>query len=399
MAEEKTIFDELPIHKIEAYLAEISNDIDKCVDRKRIASRFKLSEELFNELFSIAKANTKNKKFKKKMYMNQDQLRFATPEEVAYYRAHRLKCKVLVELGAGIGGQSIPFSESCEKVIAVEIDHKKIEYAKKNAEMYGRKNITFIQGDLLDDEVIKLLKKEKPDVVFFDSERAPEETERSIASVKPDINEIIKKYSKITKNIAIEVPAQLTPDKIPKEFDCEKEYVSYKGQLNRLTLYFGALKRDDRSVVSLPDGFYLSASRKDIIEKDYIDFGKSSDLKDYLIEASEALVQANLLDEFAKRSNLSYFTRQKKAYFFTSTIALQNPLAKNFYVLARLEKNTFEIIKALQDLDAGKITLRASVSPDNYWAERKKYEDKLKGTKNLHLFLFDNAAVIAEEMQ
>lgn len=395
----KTIFDSLPIHKIEAYLAELSNEVEKGTDKRKLITKFKLAEDVFSELFSIAKANTKNRKFKKKMYMNQNDLRFATPEEVSYYRAARLKCKTIVDLGAGIGGQSIPFSEACEKVIAVEIDHRKIEYAKKNAEIHGRKNITFIEGDLLDDEVIKRIKFHKPDVIFFDSQRAAEETARTIESVQPDINEIIKKYSKVTKNIAIEVPAQLTPDKIPKTFDCEKEYISYKGQLNRLTLYFGEMKRDDSSVISLPDGFYLSASKKDILEKDYVDFGKSNKLQGYLIEVSEAVSQANLLDEFAKRFNLSYFAKQKKAVFFTSNILVQNPLVKNFYVLSCVNKEFMDIMDALKEHNAGKITLRANISPDNYWSERKKYEDKLKGEKNLHLFLFNKEAVIAEELK
>jgi len=45
-------------------------------------------------------------------------LRFATPADVAKYRAERLYCNIIAEIGAGIGGQTIAFAEKCRKVIA-----------------------------------------------------------------------------------------------------------------------------------------------------------------------------------------------------------------------------------------------------------------------------------------
>ncbi|WP_243684043.1 hypothetical protein [Methanosarcina barkeri] len=44
----------------------------------------------------------------------------------------------------------------------------------------------------------------------------------------------------------------MPPERIP--FDCEKEYISLDGQLNRLTLYLGGLKQYDRMAVALPAG-------------------------------------------------------------------------------------------------------------------------------------------------
>jgi predicted O-methyltransferase YrrM len=386
----KTIFDELSMEKIEAYLNEISNFISKGYDRKKISEKFNLKNELFEELFSIAKANLKNKKFKRKMFMNQVDLRFATPDEVAYYRAYRLKCDTIVELGSGIGGQTIPFSEVCKKVIAVELDERKMKYAEKNCEIHGRKNIEFMQGDLLDDSIIKKIKK--ADIIFFDSERPPEETERTLESVKPDINRLIKKYSKITKNIAVEIPPQIIPEKIT--LDCEKEYVSLRGQLNRLTLYFGNLKRAERSVVSLPDGFALLSEGKTPENT----MNKKSGLKNYLHEISEAVVQSDLLDEFAQKFNISFFARQKRINFFTSEILLQNSLVKNFYVLEKVQNDFADILNALKKHDASEVVLRGNISPDRYWEERKRYESRLNGKEKLHLFIFQDCAVVAKEL-
>ncbi|WP_269850009.1 methyltransferase domain-containing protein [Methanosarcina horonobensis] len=47
----------------------------------------------------------------------------------------------------------------------MEIDPKKIEYAKQNCAMYGLDNVKFICGDALDPKVIEQIPS--ADVVFF----------------------------------------------------------------------------------------------------------------------------------------------------------------------------------------------------------------------------------------
>jgi hypothetical protein len=37
--------------------------------------------------------------------------------------------------------------------------------------------------------------------------------------------------------------------------------------------------------------------------------------------------------------------------------------------------------------------LRAKLAPEDYWKERKKYENGLKGKKIVHLFLLENAII------
>src|SRR3989344_4350413 len=86
---------------------------------------------------------------------NAEDLRWATPEIVADYRAKRLKCQVIADLGCGIGFQALAFAKTCHKVYAVDVDHKKLNKAKKNAQLLGIKNIIFIHGDALDSKIAK----------------------------------------------------------------------------------------------------------------------------------------------------------------------------------------------------------------------------------------------------
>ncbi|GJQ78943.1 hypothetical protein Trydic_g110 [Trypoxylus dichotomus] len=86
-----------------------------------------------------------------------------TPEEVAKHTAQRLKCNIIVDAFCGAGGNSIQFAQTCSKVIAIDIDPKKIELARNNAQIYGvTDRIEFIIGDFL-----VLCDKLIADVVFL----------------------------------------------------------------------------------------------------------------------------------------------------------------------------------------------------------------------------------------
>ncbi|XP_050525891.1 uncharacterized protein LOC126896825 [Daktulosphaira vitifoliae] len=64
----------------------------------------------------------------------------------------------------GAGGNVIQLAKRYKHVIAVDIDANKLEFAKRNAEIYGvREKITFIQGDFF--EIAETLKKYKPQVI------------------------------------------------------------------------------------------------------------------------------------------------------------------------------------------------------------------------------------------
>jgi trimethylguanosine synthase len=60
-----------------------------------------------------------------------------TPETIARHIADRCRCDVIVDAFCGVGGNAIQFAFTCNRVIAIDLDPKKIELAKHNAEIYG----------------------------------------------------------------------------------------------------------------------------------------------------------------------------------------------------------------------------------------------------------------------
>ena len=74
-----------------------------------------------------------------------------TPERIAEHIAVRCQCDLIVDAFCGVGGNSIQFALTCERVIAIDIDPTKIELARLNAQIYGvADRIEFIVGDFFE---------------------------------------------------------------------------------------------------------------------------------------------------------------------------------------------------------------------------------------------------------
>jgi len=324
------------------------------------------------------------KKFRdqEKLLLSNEDLRFATPDVVADYRASRLKCKVIADFGCGIGGQSMAFAKSCKKVYAIDNDEKKIEYAKRNSEVRGLKNIEFINADFLDEKLKNKIKD--ADIIFCDPDRPASEPERSIDALT--INKLLKLYH----DFAIEVPPQIAPEKI--NYDCEKGYISLDFALNRLTLYFGKLKKCNVSVVGLPEGFRIenSENKKEL---------EANECLSYIYEVDTAIIKAGLLENlaFSIKNQLFLYQKNKKT-ILTSHYKIKNPFLRGYKVLGKSNADVESIINTLKENNIGRITLRMQISPDEFWDYKNRIEKNLSGDKRAQLFVFEKEAVVCEKV-
>lgn len=327
--------------------------------------------------------------YQNKLKLSPEITRFATPKEPAIYRAEKLSCKTLVEIGAGIGGQTIAFSKTCDKVIAIEINKKDAKILNENLKKLQIENVELIVSDALDDKIIEWIKKQKPEIVFCDSARKPE-GERLVKDIEPNLKELLKKYSKITKKIAIEVPP-FTQDLETLEENFEKEFISLNKQLNRLTLYFNELKENEISVIELP-------SKEKIIKEEKLKIKEEKSPKgfSYIYEVSPAITLAKLEKEIAKKFDLGLIKINSKIFYLSKEKKSSEFLTR--YNIKSIVKNNFEeILKELKEKKVGKVILKYKISPEDYWKERKKYEEKIKGDNEIYLFLNDKEAIICEK--
>ena len=87
-------------------------------------------------------------RFDRGIQMDRESWYSVTPENIAKSIARRCRCDVIVDGFCGVGGNSIQFAYTCERVISIDIDPEKIRMARENARIYGVEDrIEFIVGD------------------------------------------------------------------------------------------------------------------------------------------------------------------------------------------------------------------------------------------------------------
>ncbi|VVB82594.1 Ribosomal RNA small subunit methyltransferase A [uncultured archaeon] len=330
--------------------------------------------------------------YQDKLGISEKLLRFATPEQVAVYRAEKLKCEKLVEIGAGIGGQTFAFSKKCKNVLAFESNKESARILIQNLKKLQIKNVEVIIADALSVNSIDKIKRFQPDIIFCDSER-PEQGERTLEKINPPIKKVLEIFFPITGKIAIEIPP-FTQDIENLKENFEREFISLNQQLNRLTLYFNELKNSEVSAISLPSKEKINSENpKPKINKIY-----SAKKQKYLYVIDPTIQIANLIPGLAKKFNASILELNKP-------VLLGDEIIKsNFLTGYRIEKvcktNQKEILKELKKIGAGKIVLRYNVKPEDYWKVRNFYENQLEGTKEISLFLneSEDEAILTEKL-
>jgi hypothetical protein len=354
---------------------------------EHVAKMLAIQLEDATELCGIIEARARNAKCHDAKYALPDDLRFATQADVAAWRAKRLRCKTLIEVGAGIGMQTIAFARECRKVIAIEPDKRKLAYAMANARHADLDNIHFVQGNAFDvlEEVTKL-SHPAADIIFLDPQRPPGEDVRDLhANFSPPLFEFVEKYGALTQAIAVELP----PHTVTIDMEGEREYMSVDGQLRRLTLYRGPLAKAARSAVAVPSNAH--------IQGDPLPLPSPGKTGRFLYECDEAIVRAGLVPFIAKDCVL---IAKDKVVLLSSNDRVISPFFRNSFDILSVCDPKQPVIRAhLQSAGAKQVVLRQSVPAEQYWQERRKYEAGLTGAIPVHLFVLPDIAIIAKKQR
>jgi len=376
------------------YFVDLENCVNKATELIRRGYKKRRIVEVMEDIgcnplesYEIANCRIKIKdKFSKKnLYFDTYGLRYSTPEIIGRYRANRIRGYRIADVSCGVGMQAIFYSFTNEKILCVDIDARRIEYARKNAQVYDRNNIQFVVGDCFSEHIYNMAKEY--DIIFSDPARKEKERERRLENLMPSPLKIIEKYG--NRDYIFDLPPQITQDKIPSGW--EKEYISLNGKIKRLTAYTGTLYEVDRRAVSLPTGAMLKSDLQD-------EFTKKMEFSNYIYIVDESVYYARLLGELErKHPSLWYVVTGKRRTLATSINLIRSPFLRPFKILF-FSDDFNEIISFLKREGYGKITLRLNVSPERYWKIRKKIEEKLNGQKKASLFKIDDNYLVGEDV-
>ena len=187
--------------------------------------------------------------FDKGIQMDEEGWWSVTPEKIAEHIAERCRCDVIVDAFCGVGSNSIQFAKTCERVIAIDIDPVKVNFAKNNARIYGVEDrIEFIIGDYF--QIMPLLRK--VDAVFLSpSWGGPKYLNASLfdlSYIPIGGYRIFELAQAATPNIAYYVPRNVNVDQMVKlggtgsNVEIEQHFLN--GKLKTMTAYFGELAGD-----------------------------------------------------------------------------------------------------------------------------------------------------------
>lgn len=173
-----------------------------------------------------------------------------TPEKVAAYTAARCECDIIIDAFCGAGGNTIQFAKTCHKVIAIDIDPKKIEMAKHNASIYGVcDKIEFIVGDFF-----QLAPTLKADCVFLSPPwGGPQYLKEDLFDIEKSLlplpaAQLMEIARKISLNIAIYLPRNTNTHQLAKLAGAGNSVEIEQGFLDRkliaITAFYGNLLKN-----------------------------------------------------------------------------------------------------------------------------------------------------------
>ncbi|XP_052257081.1 trimethylguanosine synthase-like isoform X2 [Dreissena polymorpha] len=192
-------------------------------------------------------------KFDEGIRMDREGWFSVTPEKIAEHVADRCRCDVIVDAFCGVGGNTIQFAFTCERVIAVDIDPHKIALARHNAAVYGVEDrIEFIVGDFL-----KVGPTLRADVVFLSPPwGGPQYLAADIFDLETmmavNTFEIMRVSQQISQNIALFVPRNTNINQLTSlagpggKMEMEQNFLNKK--LKTITAYYGELVLDGEEV-------------------------------------------------------------------------------------------------------------------------------------------------------
>ncbi len=360
-------------------------ELERCVEKaERLIRRGYRKEKILilleknkcdgEESYEIARCRIKirDKFSKKNLYFDTYGLRYSTPEIVGRYRAKRIRGYTIADISCGVGMQAIFLAETNKEVLCVDIEPRRIKYARENAKIYGIRNMIFATGDCFSNEIYNMARRY--DVIYSDPARSESERERSLHTLMPSPLKIMEKYG--NKNYVFDLPPQISQEKIPSGW--EKEYISLNGKIRRLTAYVGDLQEHDRRAVALPSG-------EEIYADEHKWFTKKIEFSNYIYIVDESIYYANLLDVLEKKYGIWYIQTGKRRTLASSSLPVKSGFLRAFKIIYFTD-SLDEIIHFLRKEGYGKITLRFNVKPEKYWKIRNELERKLNGNAKASLF-------------
>jgi SAM-dependent methyltransferase len=249
-----------------------------------------------------------------RMFFDREGLEMASRQEIARYRAWRLRhCNAILDLCCGIGGDLLALGAQAQ-VCAVDLDRVRLEMARMNAAAAGLEAVDFIQADAR-------FIKPRGDAVFLDpARRSKGRRVRAAEAYSPPLS-CIGDLRRSVSAVAVKVAPAIREEDLPPE--CEVEFISAAGQCREAVLYFGELATTRRRATILPGRHTLEDSSGEAVP--------IAPPGAYLYDPDPAVVRSHLLDPLCR--HLDAWKLDPQVAYLSSDTCTSTPFARAYQVL------------------------------------------------------------------
>ncbi len=307
------------------------------------------------------------------MYFTRDGLEMASGEIISRYRAARFApYEYLLDLGCGIGGDTIGLAGEGRDVTGVDLNLLHLALAWHNLAAYGLK-ADFVSADLTQ------LTLPTADAAFFDPGRRVDGRRKfSVHQYQPSLG-IIRSWLPSLKALGVKISPGVDLSEIA-EYDCEVEFISLNGDLKECVLWFGEAKTIGRRATLLGMG------------SSPISFISSSSLEPsaplslplaYLYEPDPAILRAGLVTQLAEQLGAAQL--DPDIAYLTSDTLRPTPFARAFAIEAHLPFSQKRLREQLRAMNVGRVTVKKRGSPLE--VDTLARDLKLKGDEERIVFL------------
>ena len=314
--------------------------------------------------------------FSSRMLFSRDGLEQASRLSVSAQRANRFAqagMTSVVDLGSGLGGDSMALAGLGLGVTAVEIDEVTSALAQFNTAGLG---VEVINADAATIDISKF------DAVFADPARrriGPGEQRNRLSSF-----EYSPSIDWLTKTVATKKPTaiKLSPadDYLQFEGEFDFEWISVSGELVELTVYSGSLRGE-----YLRQARLLTNSGNEVFGSKTLEspIPEVSEIGKFLYEPDSSLIRSGLMGEFAIENNLKLIDR--RIAYLTSNVLIDSPWLKAYEIEQSFPLNPTLIAKELASRGVGILEIKkrgVDITPEEF---RKKLKLRGKGAASLIL--------------
>ncbi len=308
-----------------------------------------------------------------KLYFTRKALQQATPAAIAACRAQRYReCRQIVDLGCSVGGDTLAFANYAP-TFGLDRDPLRLAMAQANAAALGL-SATFLQADLTRPLPLVPTKGAPPPALFFDpARRTNGKRAYSVRHYTPPLA-TVREWLPRFPALGVKIPPGVKLDEL-QPYDAELEFISLRGRLKEVVLWFGPLKTAARRATLLPGPHTLveSAEPKSQIEEPQA----------YLYEPDPAILRAGLITTLAAQLDAAQL--DPDIAYLTAAHRVPTPFARVWVVEDWMPFHLKKLRATLQARGVGRVTIKKRGSPITPEALVRAL--RLKGSEEKMLFL------------